>query len=1622
MSLFHPLRPPGRRRRWRPVAATVAAAALAGTVLAPSASATTDPLPHDQSSTFYSWGTNYNAQIGNGTSPNPYATYTPQSISLPGGVATVEASVGYQFDVALGADGQIYTWGDDGDEELGDTTSGVRTSPQAISLPGGVLAVSVAAGNNYGLAVGVDGQVYWWGTQRGTGQGPQQLPTAVPLPGGDLARSVEIFDNASVAFGVDGKVFVWGQNYSDTFGTGDSQNILTPQQFVLPGGDGVASLAFGEGFGLAIGTDGKLFSWGEMSQYGVLGDGGTAAVETPTQISLPGEVPAVAVATGGLDALAIGADGRVYTWGTQSRGELGNGVPGYEVELSPEAITLPDGVLASSIGATFGTPSVSFAVGQNGEVYTWGNNGLGVIGDGTTTSRPTPAAVAIPDNPYIGSVAAGPYVMLAIPGSSTVTQPPVFVSHASPLLEMLAGSTYSAYFPATGSPTYSLVDAPDWLTVTDNGAVVGTPPAGTTSFSYTVAADNTLGQAEAGPFTVTVDPAVAVTGTVLDQRFGTAVSGAAVQACVAGAPAGSPCPETTTAADGSYNLAASVGSSVVLTAFPPPSSGATTTSTVPLPVPADGIQGETITLTDTSTLPAGVKINGAADTPTFTWASPALASASGCADGIAAVSVIGQNSDTGAYQASVTPLTETEAGSGAYTGNIPPQTPVHGPVEIDSGVQCPDSGSVQPSTGAAAGGDDVVVFGAGFTDATGVMFGSTPAAGFTVLDDNDIEATAPPGTGSVAVSVQVGGTSSVIGTYTYMRVSSLAPTTGSADGGTPVVITGSGLSRAGEVLFGSTAASFTQVSDTEIDATSPPGSGAQDVTVENLYGQVTAVVPADQFTYTGTSSQAEAAAVKRLSADAVPLPAVSSAATAATARTAKAAKANALAPADSSALPTTLDSIIKYASEYVPYIPGLPKYVNALAQSAEEAVKPSCAQGEAATVAAILTYWQGPIAAFGNVLGLAIGYGLPTLLASTGVGALADVAIMRWLTRTPAGEKVLTKVGTFIANAMAGYAALAAAKVLFAVYCHNSKPNADAYIDPSGTVLDTNGNPVTGATVTILRGDTAAGPFTALDPTKPGIEPAVNPQTTGSDGVFDWDVYAGWYEIQATAPGCTDPGDSTKPTATIGPYPVPPPQIGLTLTMSCPGNAGPPTPTVASLSTSTGPAAGGTTLTILGTGFTPASTVDFGTSAGTAVTYLSAQALTVTAPPGTGTVDVTVDNAGTSSATSSADQFLYGSPPTVTGLDTSSGPVTGGTTVTINGTGFTGADQVEFGNAPATSFTVVSDTEIQATTPAETSGTVDVYVDTPAGVSAQGSADQYTYTAVPVVFTADTPPTTATVGQPYSFTYTASGTPAPTFSVSSGALPPGLSLNSTTGVLSGTPTTAGPYTFAVMAANGLETAAVSPSTAITVGNPPGPAIDRQATITGMTAVTANLSTASSGDLIVAFVAGDGPTGANQKAKVTGGGLTWTLAKRTNGQSGTAEIWTARATGALSNAAITSTLTTTGYGEALTVVAFTNAPGTGQTAGASKAKGAPMASLTTTVASSWVFAVGDDWTASVPRTVGPNQTLVAQSNDSRGDTYWVQSTVSPTPTAGTTVTINDTAPTTDNWNLALIEID
>jgi len=175
-------------------------------------------------------------------------------------------------------------------------------------------------------------------------------------------------------------------------------------------------------------------------------------------------------------------------------------------------------------------------------------------------------------------------------------------------------------------------------------------------------------------------------------------------------------------------------------------------------------------------------------------------------------------------------------------------------------------------------------------------------------------------------------------------------------------------------------------------------------------------------------------------------------------------------------------------------------------------------------------------------------------------------------------------------------------------------------------------------------------------------------------------------------------------------------------------------PTVAGVSPNAGPLAGGTSVTITGTGFTGATSVDFGGTAATNVNVVSATQITATDPAeSAGTVDVTVTTPGGTSATSSADQFSYVAAPAVTGVSPTAGPLAGGTSVTITGTNFNGATLVDFGTTPATNVTIVSGTQITATDPAESAGTVDVTVTTPFGTSVTSSADQFSYVAAPAV-------------------------------------------------------------------------------------------------------------------------------------------------------------------------------------------------------------------------------------------------------------------------------------------------
>jgi len=120
-------------------------------------------------------------------------------------------------------------------------------------------------------------------------------------------------------------------------------------------------------------------------------------------------------------------------------------------------------------------------------------------------------------------------------------------------------------------------------------------------------------------------------------------------------------------------------------------------------------------------------------------------------------------------------------------------------------------------------------------------------------------------------------------------------------------------------------------------------------------------------------------------------------------------------------------------------------------------------------------------------------------------------------------------------------------------------------------------------------------------------------------------------------------------------------------------------------------------------------------------------------------VDVKVTTPGGTSTTSTADRFTYVfAQPVVTSLSTTLGPTTGGTTVIITGSHFTGATKVLFGSVAASSFMVNSDTQITAYSPAG-SGTVDVRVITPGGTSATSTADRFTYVFAQPVITGISP-------------------------------------------------------------------------------------------------------------------------------------------------------------------------------------------------------------------------------------------------------------------------------------------
>lgn len=167
-------------------------------------------------------------------------------------------------------------------------------------------------------------------------------------------------------------------------------------------------------------------------------------------------------------------------------------------------------------------------------------------------------------------------------------------------------------------------------------------------------------------------------------------------------------------------------------------------------------------------------------------------------------------------------------------------------------------------------------------------------------------------------------------------------------------------------------------------------------------------------------------------------------------------------------------------------------------------------------------------------------------------------------------------------------------------------------------------------------------------------------------------------------------------------------------------------PIAVSLSPDSGPTAGGNTVTVNGYGLSTATDVSFGSNSATP-TVVSDSRLDVVVPAGTagGSVEVTVTTAG---GTTSPLAYSYVDAPTAASVTPGSGPSSGGTSVTITGTGLASTTAVTLGGTPA-SFAVLNSTTVVAVTPPGSAGAVDVVVTTDGGSATV--VDGFTYVSGP---------------------------------------------------------------------------------------------------------------------------------------------------------------------------------------------------------------------------------------------------------------------------------------------------
>jgi alpha-tubulin suppressor-like RCC1 family protein len=447
--------------------------------------------------TVLAWGDGTDGDLGDNSTAN---NEVPMPVSLPNGTIATSVAAGHDFALAATSTGAVYAWGNNSDGELGmnPLTTSSSSVPVAVQLPSGTDVTAVAAGGDTSYALTSSGEIYAWGdnTYGELGDGSSGSNTSTYVPGNvqlqsEVATSIAADSEDALALTASGQVYAWGDNSDGQLGDGTSTGP-------------------------------------EMC------DGNDPCSTAPVAVSLPTGVTATAVAAGHYHSLALTSTGGIYAWGDNTAGELGDGEFGNGMTTYsdvPVAVKLPTGVTATAVA---GGSEHSLALTSTGKIYAWGFNKEGQLGDNSTTSSDVPVAVKLPTGVTATAVAAGDYYSLALlaPPSASVSPGAGPAAGGTPVT--ITGSNFSA----VSAVDFGSVPAKSFKLVTSSEIIAVSPPHAEGAVQVTVTTPNgtsTASLATRFTFATTIPtepPLPATAGTTPRARL-ESVSCTSATSCVA---------------------------------------------------------------------------------------------------------------------------------------------------------------------------------------------------------------------------------------------------------------------------------------------------------------------------------------------------------------------------------------------------------------------------------------------------------------------------------------------------------------------------------------------------------------------------------------------------------------------------------------------------------------------------------------------------------------------------------------------------------------------------------------------------------------------------------------------------------------------------------------------------------------------------------------------------------------------------------------------------------------------------------------------------------------------------------------------------------------------------------